>query len=120
VETPAVRVESSREIAWRVRAERPGRYDLTLRAGGESVTKRLDVGESWGAVSQRRTGASLADMLLWPGEAPLGSGPIAAVEVTYPELRLRLWGFDLHWLAVFLVLSLAAGFAMRGPLGIEI
>ena len=45
---------------------------------------------------------------------------IVSVEVTYPTLPLTVFGWELHWLVIFFVVSMAAGFALRGPLGVEI
>lgn len=121
VETPALRVEALREVAWRIRAERPGGYRLQVRAGDERVEKQLVVGSGWGVVSAVRTGQGALQMLLHPGEPPIaGSSRIASIELTYPALKLRLWGFGLDWLVVFFVASVAAGFALRPLFGVEI
>jgi hypothetical protein len=121
VETPGVRIAGLREVAWRIRAERPGTYRLVVRAANETVKKKLQVGEGRGAVSTLRTGKNLAEVLLYPGEPPLsGSGAVEAVEVKYRSLDLSLFGWSIPWLAVFLVLSILSGFAFRRVLGVEI
>lgn len=121
VETPAVRAEALREVAWRLRAETPGRYRLVVHAGDEAVEKELLVGTGWGATSARRTGKSFLDMLLWPGEPAIdGSSPIARIEVSYPGLDLALFGWGMNWLVFFFVVSILFGFAFRRVLGVEI
>jgi hypothetical protein len=121
VETPAVRIKALREVSWRVRAERPGAHRLVVRAGAERLEKQLEVGGRWRSMPALRT-AHAAAALLHPGEPPLdGNGAIESVEVRYADLPLgRLFGFDLNWLVVFFVLSLAGGFAFRRALGVEI
>ena len=121
VETPPVRIRSTREIAWRMRVNRPGRHALRLEVGGETVDKTLVGGAGWGAVPQRRTGWGALDALFHPGEPsiPAGHG-IEAVEIAYPPLDLRLLGLQVDWLVGFLVLSMATGFACKGLLGVEI
>jgi hypothetical protein len=122
VETPPVRVTSLMEVSWRIRATEPGRHQLLVQAGGEdSVVKEIVVGEGWGKTSSLRTGKSIVDKLLWPGEAPTPSASaIQSIEVIYPTLPIWVFGWDLNWLFVFFVLSLVFGYAFKGALGVEI
>jgi uncharacterized membrane protein (DUF106 family) len=129
VETPGVRIPSLGEVAWRIRAEEPGVHRLVVRAGPEAVDKELVVassGSRWRTVSSVRTGASLLQVLLHPAEPPLsGDLRIESIEVRYPSLALRLFGWNLNafpsgWLAFFFVASIASGFALRRVLGVEI
>ncbi len=120
VETPPVRTPVTGEIAWRVRVDRPGRHALRLEVGGETVIKTLVGGTGWEAVPRRRTGRGALDLLLHPGEPPIRGDGVEAVEVAYPPLDLRLLGLPVDWLAGFLVLSMASGFACKGLLGVEI
>lgn len=121
VETPPVRVRALREIAWRVRVDRPGRHVLRVQVGGEAIAKTLVAGAGWGVVSQRRTGQGALAALFHPGEPsiPVVHG-IEAVEIAYPPLDLRLLGLQVDWLVGFLVLSMACGFTCKGLLGVEI
>jgi uncharacterized membrane protein (DUF106 family) len=121
VETEAVRVEARRELAWRVRADAPGRHTLVVRSGQERLEKDFVVGGGWDRISDKRTGEGFLDALLHPEEAPIAAtSAVRAVEVDYAALPLRLLGFDVHWLAVFFVASIAFGFAFRRVLGVEI
>jgi hypothetical protein len=120
VETQGVRVVERREVAWRIRPQQAGSFDLVVRSGGEQVAKELRVGEGWGATSTLRTGKSFFDKLLYPGEPPISSESIQSVEIAYPPLDLSLFGWSVNWLVFFFVLSLASGFAFRRVLGVEI
>ena len=121
VETPPVRIRKSREIAWRVRVDEPGRHALRVRVGEETIRKTLVGGARWGTVPQRRTGEGALATLLHPGEAPIPADHgVETVEVAYPPLDLRLLGLEVDWLVGFLVLSMASGLACRGLLGVEI
>ncbi len=120
VETPPVRILANNEVSWRVRAERAGRYQLKIQIGEDTVEKELYVGERWGAVSPFRTG-SLLHLVQFPGEAPIPlDSRVEAVGVSYPQLSLEVLGWDFHWLVLFFLLSVAAAFVFRGPLGVEI
>jgi phage-related holin len=120
VETPGVRIPREREIAWRVRAVQPGTHRLVFRIGQDTVEKNVRVGGRWGAVSARKTGNWL-DLLLYPGEDPLGSGERArSIEVRYEPLSLSVMGWTTNWLILFFVLSIVVSFAFKGVLGVEL
>ena len=121
VETPPVRIRSTREIAWRLRVDRPGTYALVVRIGDETLEKQLVGGEGWGPVVQRRTGHGMLDTLLYPGEPPIAaSHGLEAVEISYAPLEMSLLGFGVDWHIGFLILSMAFGFAFKGVLGVEV
>ena len=120
VETPAVRIESQNEISWRIRAEQPGQYPLTVQVGEEAIEKELSVGQGWRAVSALRTN-SLLGLLLYPGEAPIPSShTVESIEVKYRPLQISIWGWKVHWLVLFFLLSIFFGFAFKGALGVEL
>jgi len=120
VETPGVHISSDGEIAWRVRAAQPGSGQLTFRIGQETVEKKVHVGGRWGAVSALKTSKWL-DLLLYPGEGPLEPGQSAkSIEVRYQPLSLTVMGWNMHWLVLFFVFSIAVSFAFKGVLGVEI
>jgi hypothetical protein len=117
VETRPVRIAALGEVVWRVRARTPGSHRLVVRAGGERLEKSLEVGGGWRRTSALRAGR-LSQLLLHPGEPPIDArSPVESIEVRYDRLPLAL---NLDWLVWFLALSLAAGFALRKPLGVEI
>lgn len=121
VETPGVPAEELGEVVWRVRAESPGRHELTVKAGASAVRKEFVVGERWGPVSTLRTGRGVFEEILYPGEAPIAaSEAVRAVEVDYPPLDIRAFGFGVDWMIFFFVASIVFGFLFKKPLGIEI
>lgn len=120
-ETTGVRIDSLKQVAWRVRARDPGRYQITARTDSKEVRKQLLVGSRWGAVSAIRTGRNIWEMLLYPGEPPIPSpNAIQSIEITYDPLPLTIFGFSVHWLVFFFVVSLVAAFVFRRTLGVEI
>ena len=122
IETPGgVRIESEREVAWRVRVDEPGDYLLTLRAGADSVQKQLAASGRWANVSRERTGAGLIDKIFHPGEAPIpGANAIESVSIQYAPLSLSMFGFGIDWLLFFFVASIVFGFAFKRVLGVEV
>jgi hypothetical protein len=120
LESPGVRVDSRKEVSWRIRAETPGDYRLAVSVAHETVEKTLKVGAGWGSVSPLRT-AKTVDLLLYPGEPPIRTAlPIESIRLNYGYLPIRILGYHVNWLVGFFVLSIAFGFALRKRLGVEI
>ena len=60
-------------------------------------------------------------MLLNPGEPPLDpSAGLESVRVGYPAAGIALLGWNVHWLALFFLLSIAIGYLLKGVLGVEV
>lgn len=120
VETPKVRIPSQKTAAWRIRAERAGDFRLRFKAGEEVMEKQLVAGKGWKPVSPRRSD-SLLDLLLYPAEAQISaSSRFRSITVDYPALPLTLWGWNLHWLVAFFILSVLFSFALKGFMGVEL
>lgn len=120
LETPPVRIPSEREAAWRLRADKTGDYLIHVRLGDKTVEKTISVDEKWKRTSPYRT-ASAVVAVFYPGESVLdSSSPIQSISVDYPELAIGVLGFRIHWIVIFLVLSIVFTFALRGVMGVEI
>ncbi len=118
---PPVRVESRGEINWRLRAEAPGEYSLTFRYGDQSVTKKLRVLDRLVPVAPSVARDQLVVTLLNPAEPSLPETSFAKlISVTYPRRDFEFFGWQIHWLVAFFVLSLVAAFAFKGFLGVEV
>ena len=118
-ETPALRIRRTGEVDFRIGAVKEGRYKVGLEVDRQTVTKTIDVGPVRCAVSPQRS-TRLVDRMLYPVESALPAGPIAAAEVTYSPATIALGGFHIHWVWLFLVISMAAGYALKSPLGVEL
>ncbi len=121
VETPPVRVSALSEADWRIKPEEEGRHTLLFRMGDEEVEKEFIVGEGWGKISAIRTGKGFFDSFLWPGEPTIpAKSPVRSVEVRYQPLELSVFGFGVHWLVYFFIMSIVFGFAFKGVLKVEV
>jgi hypothetical protein len=119
LEAPPVRTPSG-EIAWRVRADQPGDYVLTIHAGSETLEKGLAVGGDPRKVPVMRTKSWEA--FLYPGEAGMpASSAFYSVDLRYPDRSLAVFpdgeGGILLW---FFVASLVAGFALKDYFGVTL
>lgn len=121
VETPPVRIPSEGEVAWRISAQQSGRHRLVVRVDENAVEKELVAGSGWQPVSALRTGRGVLEQVLYPGEPPIPrTSPVAAVALGYDPLELALFGWNIHWLVWFFVLSIVFGFAFKGLFGVQI
>ncbi len=118
-----LRIDSSREIDWKVQGILPGTHELVLNTPGGPVTKTFVVA---GEPGVRTVGAVRARAMTWaaflyPSEPPIPRGSVVkSIEVHYEPAELSLFGVGLHWLLVFFIVSVAAGFALKGVFGIEV
>lgn len=121
VETPPLRIDSLHQVDWRLRAKEAGNYILSIRIGEELFTKMVTVSDELCQLSPRRVSRSFFQEFLYPSEPALPSNyPVSHIEVKYPTRHLNLGGWNIHWLIVFFVLSIAIGFALKGMLKVEI
>jgi len=120
LEAPPVRTKDA--VFWRIRADEAGDHTLSIRVGDEVVEKGLAVGGDHRKVPVMRTKSW--DMLLYPGEDGLpGGSPVYEVRLgtPYPTRDLGwLPGGEMGILMSFLVLSLAAGFALKAVFGVTL
>jgi hypothetical protein len=115
-ETPAVWLPPLSQVAWRVRAEHPGRYAATVRLRGETLTKDVHVGDGRLArLSPQRFHAGLLDQLLYPVEDPLArSQPVERFAVAYPPRSISVLGLELPWFVVFFLLAFLFALVLKG------
>jgi uncharacterized membrane protein (DUF106 family) len=117
---PGVWVPSLREMAWRIEIEDRGAYELAISNEYASVTKSLYAGDDIVRISPFRV-RGLLDELLYPAEAVLpAGGPFESITIDYRDTTIDVFGFGIHWLIVFFVLSIAFAFALRKPFGVTI
>ena len=108
------------EMAWRLTADAPGDYELEIRNGTEIATKTVRVTDSVVRRSPFMVRGFLNE-LIYPAESSLPSdGAIESITVTYPEANVDVFGFELHWMIVYFVLSIVFAFILRGPFGVTI
>lgn len=121
IQTAAVRLPLTGEIAWRVKAVEPGEHTLTIDVGGQTATKRFVVADADRLVrlAPRRHDGNFWGGLLYPGEKKL-SGAITAVSVNYPGVEMKVLGWEMHWIIVYFVLSILFGLAMKGLFNVDI
>jgi hypothetical protein len=121
VETPPLRIPAKREVDWRVRAVREGSFLVTIKVNDRVFQKELSVGDGLARVtSERRRGASI-ERLWSPGEGPLPpDSPVEAITLRYRPRTFELFGWETHWLVLFFLGSLVAGYALQGVFRVKL
>ncbi len=117
-----LRIEESHEIDWRFYAKEAGIHQLSVTIDGKTVTKKISVAQSpLSKISPLKPGDSFLKQAMYPTEPPISSGlPVQEIEVRYPTKNMSLFGWGIHWLIVYFVLSIIFGFAFKGVFKVEI
>ena len=117
VETPPVRLSEEHEVCWRVRVQRSLAGVLHVRAAGRSYDKSLVAAGGLAYVPARRVNSRLKQ--LWhPGESVLPGDTVEWIEVGYPAAEIRVFGWRIHWLLWFFVVSMTGALMFRKRLGV--
>jgi hypothetical protein len=129
IETPVgLSVDSERlwipelnEADWRIEAEEPGNYEIVVHAGSDNYTKAVRVSEDVVRRSPIRHSGGFIDSLLYPAEEPLpGNSPIESISLIYPEPGISVFGWEINWLILFIILLIAIAFALRKRFGVQL
>jgi hypothetical protein len=125
-----VRATSAREVCWSLRARTAGYHVLQFRVDGQTIEKELAIGTGVMRVSpvrpERVWSKDLA-LVKYPRERPFDRDSVVrSISIEYPTRdwayrRPISWtsGTDV-WIAYWIIVSLVAGFALRGVLGVNI
>ena len=117
-ESPALRIDQSGEVVWRVRGADAGVHDVTISVGDQSLHKQVVVGQNGTWVATELYRANDLTTLLYPQEAALPSdGPASMLTLSYPRAGGEFGGLSsTSW--IFMGSSILFGFLLRGPLGV--
>jgi hypothetical protein len=104
-----------------VKATKPGNHDLVVSTPSGEVAKSFVVSpEKTVRISERRV-RTFWDHISWPGEKPVpATAKVDEVAVNYRAAEMSMFGIPIHWIITFFVVSVAAGFALKGVFGVEI
>ena len=125
---PPLRMPRLGEINWKIRAVSPGEHKLTLRTPNGEVTKKIqvmdpaEIAKDRSIIAAGRGRTFSSTFLLFPVEPPLlTSDGISQFAVEgWPTRNLRIFGFGMHWLIVFFIVSVLGGLAVKDLFGVEV
>lgn len=122
IDSPPVRIKEESEIDWRVLIQEKGVHELFININGKQITKKVVASsKSLNKISPLKVEGNFFNLLLHPGEPPLPKQiPLQSVEINYPPQGMNLWGWRIHWIIPYFVLSVLFGFIFKGVFKVEI
>ena len=122
METLPLRIEESQEINWRFSATQAGIQQFLVTINGETITKKVSVAQKpLSKISPLKTSTKFLDQVMYPAESPIKSQiPVDSIEVQYPAKSMDLFGWKIHWIIVYFVLSIIFGFVFKGVFKVQI
>ncbi len=121
LETPPLRIDGGKEIYWRIRVEREGVYDIVFLENNIEVKRKVFVIPRITRLSPETFKGGIINTFLNPGEPSItGATIIESIEVKYPSSKTIIFGWNIHWLVIFFVLTLVFGFMLMKPLKVRI
>jgi hypothetical protein len=113
VEAGPVHLPARRETLWRVRPAAAGEFIVTIHAGPHAIRKTLSVSDAVVRRSVARMRPGIVGQLIHPSEPPLDAdGPLARVAVTYPERAIDVLGTPVHWMLVYVALTMGCALGL--------
>lgn len=122
VETPPLRIPEAGEVNWRISASELGEHNVIVSVPGHTFQKKVLVSDrKLTRVSPRMVTSGFWETLMNPGEDPIPEEfMVKRIEVEYPSRSIELFGWRIHWLVVFFILSVSFGLLLKGFLRVEI
>jgi len=120
-DAPPLLIQSENEIDWRIRDLGPaGRFTAQLQVAGQTYPKSVTFSSTRALLSPKATAEGLRQAFLFPGERTLPKhGPLLSLETNYPPASVPLFGWRLHWLIPFFILTMIFAFALKGLLRVD-
>jgi hypothetical protein len=108
------------EVNWKLEVLKPGASAIKIKVGDTVYEKRLLIGESLAAVSNRKLKQSRADHFIYPAEKLLPEkGEVEHIYISYPGREITFAGITMHWLVLNLILVVIVVLALKNRFGVE-
>ena len=121
VETLPLRVPQTKELNWRIRAQTVGHHKISVNLPDQTVEKQVVVSQEFVRVSASRLSSALWQALFYPNESPLPPrAGLRQIDIYYPARSIQIFGWEIHWLVAFFILSTICAFAFRRIFGVEL
>ena len=119
VETPAVRMQGTGQVCWRIRATKATTGLLRVVLPTEFATKKIVSGSNPAFLSTKRV-RSWWQLFWYPTESPLPKGNVEWIQIDYPSRTIHWLGLDLPWFVWLLLFSFVTAGALMRPLRIAL
>lgn len=120
-----VRIERTGSLVWRLKANTAGAHTVTVNVNEQPVLQeRVNVGdrrgEPQGIYLSRKEW--LTSMLFPNGglATRLANDQVDGISLDYPAVSYSLFGLQMSWMTLFLIVSMAVGYACSRVLGVAV
>lgn len=127
VETPPVFIRSLNRIEWRIRPKSRGIHSsfYKFKDNNKAFMTNLSVSDSVIPVSPVKPSCDIVNIIANPTSSLFDlcygkSSFIQQVRINYPARLGAFFGWNVHWLIPFFILTLIFGYAFKGIMGVEI
>ena len=121
VETEAIVLPGAGEVSWRIVPTAPGDYTVTTHVGQTALAKQVHVSDGAARRSQARVAGGLVDQFAYPSEPPVpDDSAVAAITLAYSEPGLDVLGWRVHWMVLYVIISMVTAFAFAKRLGVTL
>lgn len=121
LETPLLHIPDEREVDVRVAAIKEGRHQLTISYGERQTTMPIVVSNQLEKTYSELKKAGFSSLLFTPGQKPLPKeSRLESVDILLPKRELSLLGLNMHWLLIFFIVSVVAGYSLKGVFEVEV
>ncbi|GJM25966.1 MAG: hypothetical protein DHS20C16_23810 [Phycisphaerae bacterium] len=113
------------EVIWRLKANESGRHIVTVSVDGDEATKEIHVNENrYARISPVRSGANFLEKAIYAIEQSAASGDtIQRIEldlINLPKNKTPIFGFNIHWVISFLIISIIAALIVKPIMKVRI
>jgi len=121
IQSPPLRIPTISEVSWLLGAKQNGNYDIKVRIDDHEVTKSVVISDNMERLVLLRHASGFWDSLLYPGETAIPPvSLISSVQVCYGPSLMNIFGYEVHWIIVYFVLSIFFGLALKGVFKVQI
>lgn len=121
IDSPALFIPDTNEINWRIKAVRDGDHEIVVQIGDVKISKTVSVYPKNLKISPVRVAPSFFPQILHPVEPPITEyDKIESISISYKPYEMNVFGFEIHWMIVFFVLTIIIAFALKGVFGVQI
>jgi hypothetical protein len=108
------------EVNWKVEALKNGITEIAIKVNGQEYKKKLVIGNSRNALSNKKMNKSSWEHFIYPSEDLLPEdGSLEHIYIQYPGKNISFAGITTHWLVYNLLLVLIIVLALRKRFGVE-
>ena len=121
VDSTAVRIPSTNELAWRIVAIAPGSGWADVKVADVTERKSVVTGEDLVRVSTRRESRGLIAEMLSPSEVPLDTvSPVRRMLISYPAREISLGQTEISWFVAAIGLMLVSSLLLGRLFGVSV